>query len=193
MNGSSPAATRPHIVNLNLLPLQERPVEAPKWAVVAGALFVAAVIAMVPLGMQERHARAQADAVADQAADAEAGLHGLQVDIAKQRGMRQDLSAAEAEIGALVEQRARLQGGTRPLSDDLAWLWGPGLLPSAARISSIAGTDGGLRIEGSAASPLDAISYAQRLAKVAGFASARMATFAPGARGGGVFTVEVTR
>jgi hypothetical protein len=49
-----------------------------------------------------------------------------------------------------------------------------------------------LRVDGVAGGPLDAIAYAEKLMEDGGFASARLASFAPGA-GGGVFTIEVGR
>jgi hypothetical protein len=85
-----------------------------------------------------------------------------------------------------------LQQGQRPLHEDLTMLSGWGFLPAGARITRIAGEPSGFRVEGTAAGPLDAIAYAQKLVTDGGFPAARLASFAPAA-GGGAFVLEVAR
>jgi hypothetical protein len=181
------------IVDLNLLPRDQRPREVSAWAVAAVAVFVLLLVALVPFGIRAQRAQRSADHATREASRAEASLHDLQLDVATQRAQRVELSDLMTKIDALKDQRALIQGGVRPLDDDLARLWAPGLLPPGARLTTIAGTDAGFKVEGVAAGPLDAIAYADRLVSVESFASARMTSFAPDARHGGAFTLEVER
>jgi hypothetical protein len=183
----------PSIVDLNLLPRDQRPREVPTWAVAAGVAFLLLLVALVPFGVRAQRAQQRADDAASQATQAEASLHDLQLDVASQRAQRIELSDLTTKIDALKDQRALIQGGARPLDDDVARLWTPGLLPPGARITTIAGTDSGFRVEGVAAGPLDAIAYADRLVSLESFASARMTSFAPDAVQGGAFALEVER
>ncbi len=181
------------IVDLNLLPRDQRPREAPAWAVVAGVVFVLLLVALIPFGVRAERAQQRADDAATQASEAEASLHGLQLDVASQRAQRIELADLTTKVTAIERQRALIQGGVRPLDDDLARLWAPGLLPPGARLTTIAGTDGGFKVDGVAAGPLDAIAYADRLVSVESFSSARMISFTPDAARGGAFTLEVER
>lgn len=181
------------IVDLNLLPRDQRPREVPGWAAAAGVVFVLLLVALIPLGVQAHRAQLRADDAASQASQAETSLHGLQRDVASQRAQRLELGELTTKIDALKHQRALLQGGARSLDDDLARLWAPGLLPPGSRLTTIAGTDTGFKVEGVAAGPLDAIAYADRLVSAESFAAARMTSFAPDAAQGGAFTLEVER
>ena len=66
-------------------------------------------------------------------------------------------------------------------------------LPPGVRVTAVSGADHALKVDGAAPGPLDAIAYAERLVTSGGFSSAHLASFAPGANGGGQFTIEVAR
>jgi hypothetical protein len=71
-------------------------------------------------------------------------------------------------------------------------LFGWGFLPAGARVTKVTASDAGFRVDGTVANPLDAISYAEKLATDGGFESARMALYAP-AGTGGTFSIDVRR
>jgi hypothetical protein len=90
-------------------------------------------------------------------------------------------------------EQAHLQGGARPLVDDLAQLWGWGYAPAGTTITIVTGTDRGFRVDGTAPDALAAIGFADTLARRGGFAMARTASFTPGGNGAGQFSIEVVR
>lgn len=185
--------TAPAIVELNLLPKTQRPTEVSARAIAFGAAIAVAIAALVPLSLQAHGARADASAMQERAAAAEAGLHGVQVDLARQRALRSELDQAKADLASATDVREQMQGGTRPLHDDFRWLYGLGFLTDGMKITAVTGTADGFRVDGAAPGPLDAIAYAGKLATTGGFPGARVSAFTPAAKDGGQFTVEVTR
>lgn len=184
----------PRIIDINLLPEDQRPVEVAPAAVAVVLVLVLAILAMVPLALRVHDARVSASAMEQQADDAERAVKGVQFNLTRQRALTLELGAAKAKLAKLEEQRAQLQGGKRPLDDDLTMLYGYGaFLPPGVRITAISGADRALKVDGVAPGPLDAIAYADALVKSGGFSSAQMSAFAPGARDGGQFTLEVAR
>jgi hypothetical protein len=180
------------IIDINLLPKEQRPPELSVPAASAGLLVLAAVVAIVPVALHAADARASADAVQRDLDRVEASFGQMQTDLSTYRALRIELDETNTELAQLREERRLLQGGTRPLAEDLAYLWAWGYLPPRSRITQVAGTDTGFVVEGTAPGPLDAIAYAERLVNGAGFAAARTTSFAPGAAGG-TFMIEVTR
>ena len=188
---SVPAAG-PEILDLNLLPASQRPAEiSPAMALIVAGILVA-ILAIAPLALRMSHEEDRANAVAEQADAAEQQLHGLQVELAARSGLQRELASTTAQLDALRSKQAQLQGGQRTLVDDLSQMFRPDHLPAGARLKTVAGTNTGLRVEGTAPGPLEALAYANLLAKDAGFASATLISFAP-AGSGGQFVVEVTR
>ena len=185
-------AHTPAIVELNLLPKAERPAEVSPLAIAFAGAVLASIAALIPLSMQAQAARSDASAMKQQANTAEAGLHGVQVDLARQRAMRADVEQAKADLASVTALRDQMQGGSRPLNDDLIWLYGLGFLTPGMKITAVTGTVAGFRVDGDAPGPLDAIAYAEKLSTSGGFPAARVAAFTPAAKGG-QFSVEVTR
>lgn len=185
---------QPRIIDINLLPRDQRPLEVAPAAVAAVIVLMLCVVAMVPLAFRAHDARNAADAIERQADDAERGVQQVQLSLTRQRALRTELEDAKAKLAKLELERQQLQGGKRPLDDDLTMLYGYGaFLPRGVRITAISGADRALKIDGAAPSPLDAIAYGETLVKSGGFASARMSAFAPAAKDGGQFTLEVAR
>jgi hypothetical protein len=180
------------IIDINLLPREQRPAEVSPLAVVAAGLLIAAMIALLPLGFRAQAAGERVDTILGQAKQAESDLSGMQLDLTRQRALRAQLDDAKRQLESAELERSALQGGARPLAADLAALSSPGFLPAGARVKSVAGTSGGLQVEGVALGPLDAIAFADKLATAGGFKSARMGSFTPLAAGG-QFSIEVTR
>jgi hypothetical protein len=180
------------IVDLNLLPLALRPARVPAIVVPLAAALFLAVIAIAPLAFIEHHARQHADTIEQQANGAQQSLESIQLVVSRHRALQAQIDATQAKTSALRTVRERLQGGKRPLADDLAHLLDATVVQPGARIVTVTGTDTGMRVEGTAAGPLDAIAYADNLMRKGGFPSARMASYAPG-KAGGQFTIEVTR
>ena len=180
------------VIDINMLPPAHRPQEISGVGMAIGALVIVAMIALVPAAYRLSAARASADAAEDRARVAEESLHDVQIDLAAHRGLEGELQETQRQLDALQARREEMQGGARPLSEDLAIVFDPALTPPGARVAAVSGTKTGLRIEGTAPGPLDAIAFAQRLADEGVFASAQMASYAPGAAGG-QFTIEAER
>ncbi len=180
------------VIDINLLPARHRPQEISGAGVAIGAFVIVAMIALVPLAFRLSSARANADAEMDRARIAEQSLRDVQIDLAAHRGLEAELQDTQSQLDALESQREDMQGGTRPLADDLVIVFNPAFTPPGARVTGVSGTKTGLRIEGTAAGPLDAIAFAQRLSGDGAFASSQMVSYAPGAAGG-QFAIEVER
>jgi Tfp pilus assembly protein PilN len=183
----------PQIVEVEFLPPDQRRGEVAPLVVILTVLCACALIAIFPLSARSSAARHDAHTAQAQADDAEQRLTALQLDLVQQRALRNELDDAQKKLNAIVEQRQQLQGGKRPLADDLAIILTPWLVPAQARITAITGTAGGLRVAGLAADPLDVLAYAGKLAHDGGFQSASVVSFAPDAGGAGKFEIEVTR
>ena len=188
----SKLVSRP-IVELNLLPRAERPGEVSPLALIFAAAVIVAIAALVPLSLQARAARSDADAMQSRATAAENALHDVQIDLARQRALRTEIDRAQADLGATTALREQMQGGTRPLHEDFVWLYGLGFLSNGMKVTAVTGTASGFRVDGAAPGPLDAIAYAAKLTGDGAFPAARMTAFTPAAKNGGQFTVEVTR
>lgn len=192
MSERAPAG-RIQVLDINLLPRNQRPAEVPPLGIVIALLLLIGFAATVPLAFKAESARSRAQQVEDQAQQAEADLRGVNVELAQRRALTSQIDDAKMQLAALRRQRSLLQGGTRPLSADLAMLWGAGFLPPGARITAVTATDKGFRVDGIAPDPLAAIAYAGKLASDGGFMSASLASFAPAAKDGGQFSIEVAR
>jgi hypothetical protein len=181
------------IIDVNLLPRDQRPRDVAPLAIAIGVAVILAIAVLVPLGVRAHDARSHPDAAEHAPTQSDAGLHALQVRIAGQRGLEAQLVESQAQLAALRTEQAHLQGGGRPLVDDLAQLWGWGYAPAGTLITSVSGTDRGFRVDGTSPDALAAIAFADALAKRGGFAMARTASFTPGGNGGGQFSIEVVR
>ena len=183
-----------HIIDINLLPAGRRPLDVAPAAAAVVVVLVLCALSMVPLAFKLHEARSSATAMEQQASDAERGVKALQLNLARQRGLRGELDTAKATLAKLDTERQGLQGGKRPLQDDITLLFGYGaFLPKGVRVTAISGVDHTLRVDGTAPGPLDAISYADRLVKSGGFSSAHMTSFAPDTKDAGKFSLEVLR
>ena len=190
--GQSAGTGAPEIVDLNLLPANQRPAQVSLAMAVVVVGLIVAIFAIAPLALRLGREKDRASAASQQANAAEQGLHGVQVDLAQHNALQNELAATRSKLDAFHTERAQFQGGGRSLVDDLTQLARPDRLPAGARLKTVAGTDTGLRVEGTAPGPLDAIAYADQLTKDAGFSGARLISFAPAGLGG-QFVIEVTR
>jgi len=180
------------VVEINLLPQDLRPANITPLGIVTALAVGVVAFSLVPLAMHERDVKERADAAEVRAEFAERDVRGVQFQIAQQRGLQGEIAAARAELERVDATLAALQGGRRPLADDLLRLWDPAVLPAGAAITALEGRDGGLVLTGTARDPLDALAYADALSR-AGFAPAHLTRFAPAASGAGQFTIEVQR
>jgi hypothetical protein len=186
-------APAPIIVDLNLLPTQLRPAQVSGFALLVAAVLALLLLAAVPLAFRATDARAQANDAQQLQRDAEVELGALEAELSQGRALKLEAEAALLEWQAFEDERDFLQGGARPLHEDLFWLYGFGFLPAGARITGITASEDGFSVDGTATGALDGIAYAQKLVEQGGFESARMTSFAPGDRTAGAFTVEVVR
>lgn len=186
-------ALTPAIIDINLLPAAHRPAQVTWVQIVIAAILCASVAVMIPLAFTLEGARNDAAAAKRIALEAEVEFGGLESELTQHRALIAETEVTRAQLEVLVAKRELFQGGRRPLAEDLFWLNGFGFLPAGARITNVAPTADGFRVDGVAAGPLDGIAYAGQLVEVGGFASARMSAYTPGDRGGGQFSVEVTR
>lgn len=181
------------LVDLNLLPQSQRPVDITGRAAIAAFAIAVAIIGLAPLSLYTNDMKNEASVAVERADATEQQLTSLQVELGAIRGLRAELTAATQRRDAILSERQAMQGGTRPLGADLAALWTPALLPPGSRLKQITGAGQTLTVTGTAAGPLEAIAYAERLTIEGGFPSARLASFAPATAGGGEFTLEVGR
>lgn len=181
------------VIDINLLPREQRPPDVAPIAIALGVAVVLGIVVLVPLGMSARDARRRADAAEASVAATDGEMRALESALMRQRGLRIELDAAEAQVAALKSEQAHLQGGARPLADDLAQVWGWGYAPAGTTVTLVAGTDTGFRVDGTAPDPLVAIAFADTLRQQGGFPTARMASFKPASSGGGEFSIEVVR
>jgi hypothetical protein len=181
------------LIDLNLLPREQRPPDVAPIALALGAAVVLGIAVLVPLGMRAHDARQRADAAEAAVAATDGDMRALEVALAQQRGMQAQLDAVNEQAAALLAEQAHLQGGARPLADDLAQVWGWGYAPAGTTITLVAGTDTGFRVDGTAPDPLVAIAFADTLQHRGEFPMARVASFKPAANGGGEFSIEVVR
>jgi len=187
-----PAMPEDGVVGINLLPPELRPVNITPLGIITALAIGVVAFTLVPLAMHERDVRDRADAAEIRAEFAERDVRGVQFQIAQQRGLQGEIAAARAELDRINTALAALQGGRRPLADDLERLWDRAVLPAGATVTAVEGEDGGLAITGTARDPLDALAYADALTR-AGFTAARLTRFAPATRDTGQFTIEVQR
>jgi len=183
----------PGIIDVNLLPQEHRPAQVSWMALGVAAVLAVLLLAMIPLAFRLEAARTRADEALQLAKGSELELTGIEGELARQRALRVELEASTAETTALQEEREALQGGVRPLADDLFWLYGFGFLPPGASIVAVSPSEGGLKVDGKANGPLDGIAFAEKLVSQGGFQAARMTAYTPASEQGGQFTVEVTR
>jgi hypothetical protein len=187
-----PAMPEDGVVGINLLPPELRPVNITPLGIITALAIGVVAFTLVPLAMHERDVRDRADAAEIRAEFAERDVRGVQFQIAQQRGLQGEIAAARAELDRINTALAALQGGRRPLADDLERLWDRAVLPAGATVTAVEGEDGGLAITGTARDPLDALAYADALSR-AGFTAARLTRFAPATTDTGQFTIEVQR
>ena len=192
MNAQRAAHTH-RIIDVNLLPREQRPPDVAPLAVAIGAAVVLAIAVLVPLGVRAHDARSRANAAEQGVTATDGDLRALQVQLAQQRGLQAQVDEAQVQLAALRTEQAHLQGGSRPLVDDLAQLWGWGYAPAGTVITSVSGTDRGFRVDGTTPDALAAIAFADALATRGGFAMARTASFTPAGVAAGQFSIEVVR
>jgi hypothetical protein len=181
------------VIDINLLPQEHRPAQVSWWALAFAGVLALCLLLTIPLAFRAEAARQQAADAEELALSAEVELEGVEAELALARGLRGEIDAAANETLALQETRQALQGGTRPLAEDLFWLFGYGFLPAGSRVTAVDAAEGGFMVTGVAPGPLDGVSYAEKLVSVGGFPAARMTSYTPGNAGGGSFSVEVTR
>jgi hypothetical protein len=183
----------PAIVDVNLLPAEQRPAQVSGLALAIAAFLAILLLAAVPLAFRTNAAQERATDALQLAQGAEIELEAVEAELAQQRALRVETDQLVSQQELLESERMFLQGGARPLHEDLFWLYGLGFLPPGARITAVTATETGFSVDGTAAGALDGIAYAEKLASTGGFASARMVSFTPGDRTTGRFTVEVQR
>jgi hypothetical protein len=185
--------TASRLVDLNLLPQSQRPVDITGRAAIAAFGIAVAIIGLAPLSLYTNDIKSDASVAVERADSTDQQLKSLQIELGAIRALRTELTAATQRRDEILSERQAMQGGTRPLGADLAALSTPALLPPGSRLKQVTGAGQTLTVTGTAAGPLEAIAYAERLTTDGGFPSARLTSFAPAAAGGGEFTLEVGR
>ena len=183
----------PSIVDVNLLPIDQRPPQVSSLALGIAAVLAVLLLAAVPLAFRANAAQERATDAQQLATGAQIELNAVEAELAQGRALRTEIDQLVFDQQKLEAEREFLQGGTRGLHEDLFWLYGLGFLPIGARITAVTSTETGFTVDGTAAGALDGIAYAEKLVTVGGFASARMVSFTPGDRAAGRFAVEVQR
>jgi hypothetical protein len=182
------------IVDINLLPPEQRPLDVGAPVLLLGALVLIAILGLIPFAFRAHAAEENAQAMERDAQRAEESLAGMQVDLARQRALSTELGQVQAELTALQGERALFQGGQRPLAEDLAQVWEAAASVPGLQIGAITSTATGFRVDGSASGPLDVVALTNTLVSANGFPAATMSAYTPAAgTARGQFSVEVTR
>lgn len=185
--------THSNVIDINLLPRSMRPREVSARTLVIAAALTIAVTALLPMIMTAHNERSLAADIEARAEATDRALQARQVDLTAHRALSEQLAQAQSKLAQIDARRAKLAGGKRPLVDDLRALLAASAAVPGIRIESVGAGTGGLRVDGVAPAPLDALAFSQSLTRVAGFPNAVLSTFAPAAAGAGSFTIAVQR
>jgi hypothetical protein len=185
---------RPAVVDINLLPDEQRPIDIGAPVLLLGAFVLVAILGLIPLAFRAHAAEENAHAMERDAERAEEALGAVQVDLTRQRAVSVELGQVQAELTALQDELALFQGGRRPLVQDLANLWQTATSIPSIQIGTVSATATGFRVDGSASGPLDVVALTNSLVSAGDFPAATMSAYTPAAGvAGGQFSVEVTR
>lgn len=185
---------QPLFVDLNILPEELRPRRYPPWFAGGVAAVLALSLLLLPLARVQQSTDAKSADLQAELALINDELGRLQIDLGKDRALRQQLADTEAAIAGLNQERQAVLGDRQGLSYAIAAMML--LLPPGASVESVgaAATDSPLSLTGSARSAADVLKYSRSLLADGGFSEARLTSLASeGAAGGGArvaFTIE---
>jgi len=184
------AVRRNRLIDLNILPAELRPHRYPRWyvlglaAVVAGCVLLALVVALERSAAEETsRLRSQLELITGQ-------LQGVEMDIGKQRGLRDEIAQVEKAITELQAERASLPGAGGPLSQDMLLLYYAA--PPGVRVDATSRAEKAVTASGQAPNVVSIIAYAKALQDSGSFADVTITRAEAG--GEGVqFSVQVAQ
>jgi Tfp pilus assembly protein PilN len=117
------AAGHRRFIDLNVLPPPLRPHRYPRWYVVGLAAVLMGCILLAPMLALQRSTSQEADRLRSQLGLITGHLQGVEMDIGRARGLREQIEQVENAIAELQRERASLPGAGGPLSQDLSTLY----------------------------------------------------------------------
>lgn len=191
----STAAQRSKLIDLNVLPLEMRPLRYPRWYVLGLAAIMVGCVLLVPAIVLQRSANNQTADLNRQLLLISGQLTGVRMDIGRERGLRTEISQAEAALAAVQAERKTVLGMDTPVSKDLLALYAA--VPSGLRITSVSKSESKIVASGQAPSIESVIAFATALNADGSFSGVTITSLGAAAGGGGgsspAFTVEVAQ
>jgi len=157
----SAALQRNRLIDLNILPAEMRPHRYPRWYALGLAAVLTGCVLLVLLVALQHSAAQETARLRDQLGLITGQLQGVETDIGRERGLRDEIAEVEKAIAALEQERASLPGAGGPLSQDLSLLYSAA--PPDVRIDAASRSEKTVTVSGEAASIESVIAYAKTL------------------------------
>jgi Tfp pilus assembly protein PilN len=157
----SAAVQRNRLIDLNILPAELRPHRYPHWYVLGLAAVLAGCVLLIPMVTLQHSAAQETASLRDQLELITGQLQGVEMDIGRERGLRDQMAQAEQAIAELRQERASLPGAGGPLSQHLSLLYSAA--PPDVRIDATSRSEKTVTASGEASSIESVIAYAEAL------------------------------
>ncbi len=188
-------AQRSKLIDLNVLPQEMRPLRYPGWYVLGLTAIMIGCVLLVPAIILQRSANNQTADLNHQLLLISGQLTGVQMDIGRERGLRMEITQAEAALAAVQAERKTVLGMDTPVSKDLRVLYAAA--PPGLRITSASKSESKIVASGQAPSIESVIAFASALNADGSFSGVTITSLGTAAGGGGgsspAFTVEVAQ
>ncbi len=191
----SATAERGKLIDLNVLPPEMRPLRYPGWYVLGLVVIMVGCVLLVPAIFLQRSANNQTAGMDRELLLISGQLTGVQMDIGRERGLRMEISQAEAALAAVQAQRKTVLGMDTPVSKDLLALYAAA--PPGLSITSVSKNGSTIVASGQAPSIESVIAFATALNADGSFSGVTITSLGAAAGGAGgsppAFTVEVAQ
>jgi hypothetical protein len=164
----SAALPRNRLIDLNLLPAELRPHRYPRWYALGLAVVLVGCVLLIPMLALQHSATRETGRLRDQLALITGQLQGVETDIGRERGLRDQIAQVEKEIAALKQERASLPGAGGPLAQDLSLLYSAA--PAGVSVDATSRSEKTITASGRAPSVESIIAYAKALMDGGSFA-----------------------
>jgi len=183
------------LIDLNVLPREMRPVRYPRWYAPGLAAVMIGCVLLVPAIILQRSANNQTADLNRELLLVSGQLTGVQMDVGRERGLRMEISQAQAALAAAQAERKTVLGMDAPVSKDLQALYAAA--PPGLSIVSVSKSDAKIVTSGQAPSIESVIAFAAALNASGSFSDVTITSLGAAAGGGGgsspAFTVEVAQ
>jgi hypothetical protein len=185
---------RSKMIDLNVLPREMRPVRYPRWYMLGLTAVMIGCVLLVPAIILQRSANNQTSDLNHQLLLISGQLTGVQMDIGRERGLRTEISKAQAALAAVQAERKTVLGMDVPVSKDLEAIYAA--VPPGLSINSVSKNESKIVASGKAPSIESVIAFATALNAGGSFSGVTITSLGAAAGGGGsspAFTVEVAQ